>query len=146
MVIKKVEDYRNSYANLAVCVFAFSEPFPPEYTTVQLGDGKEWKYSSWDRVDMKGPLTLQQFMDHFETQYGLTLDTLTYQNHILVSSFSNPKKLAKLKKKDMMKVLTKSMGDEFVSPELSVFLIFEGVGLSANGEAVVLPTIRYQFR
>jgi ubiquitin-activating enzyme E1 len=143
---KKVEDYRNSYANLAVCVFAFSEPFPPEYTTVQLGDGKEWKYSSWDRVDMKGPLTLQQFMDHFETQYGLTLDTLTYQNHILVSSFSNPKKLAKLKKKDMMKVLTKSMGDEFVSPELSVFLIFEGVGLSANGEAVVLPTIRYQFR
>lgn len=142
---KKLEDYRNSYANLAVSLFAISEPFPPPVTTVTLGEGKEWKYTLWDTIDIKGPLTLGEFMNHFEAKHSVTLDTLTFGSTMLVSAFSNAKKLNKLKQKDMLKVLKKKV-DDFHKPKNSTYLSFEGVGMTEAGEAVELPTIRYFFK
>ena len=128
-----------------MCVFAFSEPFPPPVSSVEISEGKKLEFTLWDRCDMKGPLTLDAFIQHFTSHYGVTLDTLTYGTTILVSAFSNQKKLKKLLKKDMLKVLSKQV-EGFEPPMNSIYLIFEGVGCAPNGEPVVLPTIRYQFK
>ncbi len=31
---------------------------------------KEWHWSLWDRVDVAGPLTLRQFVEHVQTLFG----------------------------------------------------------------------------
>ena len=58
---KKVEAYRNTFANLALPLFAMAEPVPPK--TVK-HEKLEW--SLWDRWILEGDLTVQEVVDWFQ--------------------------------------------------------------------------------
>jgi hypothetical protein len=51
---KPVEAYRNTFANLALPLFAMAEPIPPKATTY-----KDLTWSLWDRWIIEGDLTVQ---------------------------------------------------------------------------------------
>lgn len=64
---------RNGFINLALPLFLFSEPLPPnqhqdsDYNEIYMGPSKgvPAKWTAWDRITIKGPITVQQFLDEF---------------------------------------------------------------------------------
>lgn len=84
----KLENYRNSFLNLALPYIGFSEPI--KVTSYKVGS-KE--YTMWDTFIIQGEMTLSQIIDAFNKLYDIEIDTITYGNFMLFSPFINQKKL-----------------------------------------------------
>ena len=74
--------YKNTFLNLSLPLFATSEPVAP----------KSWKYydntfTIWDRFDVTGGLTLEQFLDYFKNKHKLEITMLSQDVSMLYSFF-----------------------------------------------------------
>jgi len=86
---------RNFFSNLALPVFHFSEPSPPvvykdkEYDEIVLGPVKALppKYNTWTRIDIKGPLTINQVKDQVRKEYGFNISTMMVGKETLMSNY-----------------------------------------------------------
>lgn len=91
---------RNSFMNLALPLFLFSEPLPPgehqdqEMSIIYFGPVKSVpsKWTAWDRINIKGPLTFNQFIQYFDKHYGVEVSSITVGKYMLFSSYPPPKK------------------------------------------------------
>lgn len=97
-VIKHVLDLdvtvrRNSFVNLALPLWLFSEPAPPavkkskEYDDVMLGPVKvvPGEFSCWDLTHLYGPMKLADIIDHYMTEWGVTASMVGYGKYILIN-------------------------------------------------------------
>ncbi|KAM0850332.1 hypothetical protein ACQ4PT_053175 [Festuca glaucescens] len=66
-----VEDYRNTFANLALLVVCMAEPIPPKVTSHK---GMSW--TVWDRWSIKGNLTVAELAQCF-AEKGLTVYSIS---------------------------------------------------------------------
>lgn len=87
---KKLEDYKNSFCNLALPLFTFSEPWPPEKIKIREG----WEWSLWDRFDIQGPKTLGDVIDLFENEYKLEVSMMSGDSTLLYGFYMPPAKIA----------------------------------------------------
>merc|ERR1712137_532245 len=94
---KKVEAYKNSFCNLALPLFTFSEPLPPEKCKIRDG----WEWSLWDRFEFQGPKTLGEIIDHFEEEYKLEVTMMSGDSTLLYGFYMPP---AKVKERRMMEI------------------------------------------
>lgn len=71
---KPLDKMKNSFMNLALPLWIFSEPEPPikakdkDYDPILMGPVKAIPsgFTTWDKLLVTGPLTIQGFKDHFE--------------------------------------------------------------------------------
>lgn len=84
---KPIGDFRNSFNNLGISFWLFSEPNAPikhkdiEYDEVAMGPIKAIPngWISWDQIDVKGPKTIQEIIDEFKEKLGVSLDFISIQ-------------------------------------------------------------------
>lgn len=140
-----VEAFKNGFVNLAIPFMTLSEPTAPAKTKAML-KGKEWEWTAWDSLDMNlGDITMGEFMDYFEKEYGLEISMLSYGVSILYSFFANKKKVEERKAMKMTEVITSITNKEF--PPNQLFIILEVIANDLEtDEEVELPYIRFRFR
>jgi len=140
---KKLEDYRCAFVNLALPLFTFSEPIAVKTnkTTIK---GQEWAWSVWDRIDIAGPMTMKEFIDYFESEFGLEVTMLSYGVSILYSFFSSKAKMAQRMQMSMPQVV-ETVTKKAVNPGLK-YMIFEVCVSDADGEDVDIPYVRYKLK
>ena len=85
----KLEDYKNGFVNLALPFFGFSEPIA---AAKQKYNDTEW--TLWDRFELRGNPTLQEFIDYFQNEHKLEVQMVSQGVSMLWSGFIPPKKQA----------------------------------------------------
>jgi ubiquitin-activating enzyme E1 len=136
---RPLESLKNGFVNLAIPMFAFSEPSPPAKTVSKLSKG-EWQWTAWDKIDVKGDLTLSQLIDFFQDEYGLEVTMLSYGVSILYSFFQNKKKTQERMPLPLTQVVELVTGKP-INPDQK-YVIFEVMCADEEGEDVDLPSVR----
>jgi len=140
-----IDAYKNGFVNLAIPFMTLSEPTPPAKTNT-IVKGKEWNWTAWDSLDMNvGDITLQQFINHFETEYNLEVSMISHGVSILFSFFGNKKKLAERMNMKMSEVVQSVSKKEL--PPNQLFITFEIISTERDtDEDVELPYVKFRFR
>jgi len=135
---KPIEELKNGFVNLALPFIAFSEPIKPAATKIREG----WSWTLWDRFDVEGDITLQQFLDYFKEKYQLEVTMVSCGVSMLYSFFLSKDKLnERLPKKitEVVQLVTKQP-----IPENKRDLTMEiCVNRMEDDEEVDVPTVRY---
>eukprot|EP01091_Cochliopodium_minus_P012916 TRINITY_DN402_c0_g1_i14.p1 TRINITY_DN402_c0_g1~~TRINITY_DN402_c0_g1_i14.p1 ORF type:complete len:1062 (-),score=352.53 TRINITY_DN402_c0_g1_i14:167-3286(-) len=104
---KPLENYRNGYVNLAVPVFAFSEPLPPEKSVND--DSNRFEptgYTSWDSIVINGDLTLNEIFENLEDKYNMEISLVSIGDKMLYGSYvSEHEKRKQMKITDVYKLI-----------------------------------------
>ena len=84
---------RNLFFNLGNNYYLFSEPYPPlmmeDKTDEEEGGPKKCipnAWSSWDKLEIKGPKTCRQFFDEMFQKYGMDIDMLIANGEVIMSN------------------------------------------------------------
>lgn len=134
----KIEDYRNGFVNLALPLFAFSEPIESGKIKYKGPDGEVSLDKVWSRLEI-GDITLGEVIDHFSAQ-GLNITMVSSGVSFLYAMFQPPAKIAeKLKMK--MSELVESVSKKKI-PDHQTEVIFDVVADDANGEDVEIPYLK----
>eukprot|EP00040_Diaphanoeca_grandis_P004025 m.26770 g.26770 ORF g.26770 m.26770 type:complete len:1008 (+) comp15539_c0_seq2:94-3117(+) len=132
----KIESYKNGFVNIALPFFAFSEPIA---CPKKQYNKKDW--TLWDRFDLKGEMTLQAFLDHFENDESLEITMLSCGVSMLYTFFMQPAK----KKQRLAMTLSEIYAEVSKKPipDHVRFLVFEVCVDDADGEEVDVPYVCY---
>lgn len=133
---KDLLKFKNGFANIALPLVAFSEPLPAPKNTFY---GKEW--TLWDRFEVTGELTLQEFLEYFEQKERLKITMLSQGVSMLYSFFMPKAKCAERMPLPMSEVVRRVSKKRIESHERS--LVFEICCNDEDGEDVEVPYVRY---
>lgn len=134
---QKLELYKSGFLNLALPFFAFSEPIAPAKNKCL-----DKEYTLWDRFELSGEMTLQQFVDYFKNEHKLSVSMLS-QGFLLLYSFFLPPATAKARLPMSMRQLVETVGKKPI-PKYVRSLVFELCCSTDDGEDVeFVPYVKY---
>merc|ERR1712070_50790 len=152
---KPFEDYRNTFANLALPLFQMAEPMPPaksvsrtekrtpdpinnpdyveEEEIVAVPEG----FTAWDKMLVEGDMTLQGFIDYFKEKHQLQLFTVVINGKIIYTMGS---------RKERLPLLMTQLAQEIGKLDLTgqEFFIPVATFMTAAGEDVETPDIIFK--
>lgn len=137
---KKVELFKNGFANLALPFITFSDPIKAPTSNFL---GRDW--TLWDRFVLEndaGEMTLQQFMDHFKEKEKLEI-TMLSQGVSMLYSFFMPQARREERMKMTMSQVVESVSKKKI-PNHVRSLVFEICCDDENGEDVEVPFVQYK--
>jgi len=137
---KKLEDYKNAFANLALPFFAFSEPIAAPKRTFN-----SFEWTLWSRIDLDmGDISLEQFLAHFKT-LNLEVSMISCGVSILYSAFMTTKKKLAERMPMKMSELVTSIAKIDIAPKQK-YLVLEVCCTDEDDEDIETPYVRYKFR
>ncbi|OWF35050.1 ubiquitin-like modifier-activating enzyme 1 isoform X2 [Mizuhopecten yessoensis] len=134
---KNIEMYKNGFVNLALPFFAFSEPL-----LAPTNKYYDKEFTLWDRIEIQGDMTLQEFLDHFKNNLDLEITMLSQGVSMLYSFFMSPAKRAERLKMPMSEVV-KQVSKKKIPPYVKA-LVLELCCNDKDGEDVEVPYIQYR--
>jgi len=138
---RPIEELRNGFVNLALPFCAFSEPLQPPKTTVREG----WTWTLWDRFDVEGELTLQEFINYFKEKHQLEISMISCGVAMVYAFFMAKDKLAERLPKKLSDVVA-SVNKQAI-PEGKNHLTLEiCVNRLEDDEEADVPYVKYTFR
>ncbi|XP_031781456.1 ubiquitin-like modifier-activating enzyme 1 [Nasonia vitripennis] len=133
---KDLSLYKNGFINLALPFFGFSEPIAAPklkyYDT-------EW--TLWDRFEVKGEMTLKEFLDYFKQKYNLEV-TMLSQGVCMLYSFFMAKQKCQERMNLPMSEVVKKVSKKKLEPHVRA-LVFELCCNDMDGNDVEVPYVRY---
>jgi ubiquitin-activating enzyme E1 len=132
----KLEMYKNGFVNLALPFFGFSEPISAPKNKYY-----DTEFTLWDRFEISGELTLQQFLDYFKDNYKLEI-TMLSQNVSMLYSFFMPPSKRNERLKLLMSEVVREVSKKRIPPYVRS-LVFELCCNDENGEDVEVPYVKY---
>lgn len=131
-----LDRYKNGFVNLALPLCTFSEP---QRAKTQKYYETEW--TLWDRFEVDGEMTLEEFLKHFKEVYKLEI-TMISQGVCMLYSFFQPKaKLLERMTMSMTEVVRRVSKRQIAPHERA--LVFEICCNDEEGEDVEVPYVRY---
>lgn len=138
---KKLEKYKNGFVNLALPLFAFSEPLAPPKKEIT----KEWGWTLWDRFDVEGDITLQEFLDYFKNKHQLEVTMISSGVSMLYSFFMGKDKLTERLPMKVSKLIENVSKQPL--PANKKYLVMEVCcNRISDDEDVDVPYVRYKFK
>lgn len=138
---KKVELFKNGFANLALPFITFSDPIKAPQANFL---GKDW--TLWDRFLLDNAdgneMTLQQFMDHFKNNEKLEI-TMLSQGVSMLYSFFMPANRRDERMKMKMSQVVETVSKKKI-PDHVRSLVFEICCNDESGEDVEVPFVQYR--
>ncbi|CAK1551375.1 unnamed protein product [Leptosia nina] len=128
--------FKNGFVNLALPFFGFSEPIA---APVNKYYDKEW--TLWDRFEVKGEVTLQQFIDYFKNEHSLEITMLSQGVCMLYSFFMPKAKRQERLNLPMSEVVTK-VSKKKLEPHVKA-LVFELCCNNEEGDDIEVPYVKY---
>jgi len=139
---KPLDQYKNGFVNLALPLFAFSEPLAPPKTKVR----DDWSWNLWDRIEIdEGDITLQQVMDHIKNKYNLEVTMMSCSASIIYAFFMTKDKLQDRLHKKLTEVIT-SVNPKAIPPTKSSVVLEVCCNRLEDDEEADVPFVKYIFK
>ena len=135
---KKIESYRNSFVNLALPYWGFSEPIPPPKTKIREG----WEWSIWDRFEFQGPMRLGELMDFFETKHELEITMASGESTMLYGFYMPPAQIKEKKATEIYELVKQKAGDKPIPNPITLVLCCSRL---EDGADVDIPSVLYRY-
>lgn len=128
--------FKNGFVNLALPFFGFSEPIAAPTNTYY-----DKKWTLWDRFEVKGEITLQQFLDYFKNEHKLEI-TMLSQGVCMLYSFFMPKAKCQERLNLAMSEVVVKVSKKKLEPHVKA-LVFELCCNDEDGNDVEVPYVKY---
>lgn len=131
-----LDAFKNGFVNLALPFFGFSEPIAAPTNTYY-----DKKWTLWDRFEVKGEITLQQFLDYFKNVHKLEI-TMLSQGVCMLYSFFMPKAKCQERLNLPMSEVVMKVSKKKLEPHVKA-LVFELCCNDEDGNDVEVPYVKY---
>ncbi|CAK1580668.1 unnamed protein product [Parnassius mnemosyne] len=128
--------FKNGFVNLALPFFGFSEPIA---APVNAYHDKKW--TLWDRFEIKGEITLKQFLDYFKNEHKLEI-TMLSQGVCMLYSFFMPKAKKQERLNLPMSEVVTAVSKKKLEPHVKA-LVFELCCNDEDDNDVEVPYVKY---
>lgn len=147
----KLDDFKNSFINLALPLFVFTEPDCPkknaskDYDPIMMGPIKAIpeNWTIWDTNEKKGPFTVQQLIDSFKESHNINITLVSAGKVCIYNQYLPGNKHAPRLERKIEEIYSEISEEKI--PEGRFWLPLEFGGETADGDDFSMPTTKYIF-